>query len=163
MRYQMKQKWLALGDDYVIRDAAGQQAFFVDGRVFSWGNKLSMQDNAGREVAFIQQKLLSWGPTYELYRNGSLFAVMKKQLFTLFKARFMIDVPGPDDYEAEGDFLNLEYIINRTGRTVARISKTFFSWTDTYGIDIVDGEDDITILAACVIIDLCMHPDHKRE
>jgi uncharacterized protein YxjI len=28
-----------------------------------------------------------------------------------------------------------------------------FAWADTYGIDIVDGEDDITILATAVVID----------
>ncbi len=161
MRYQMKQAWLALGDDYSIKDEAGRDIFFVDGRAFSWGDKLSMRHVGGGEVAFIQQKLMSWGPTYEIYRGGELFAVVKKELFTFFKARFSVDVPGPDDYEAEGDFWNREYAFMRGGQQVARISKAFFSWTDTYGIDVAEGEDDVTILAACVVIDLCMYGDKK--
>lgn len=161
MRYQMKQAWLALGDDYSIKDEAGRDIFFVDGRAFSWGDKLSMRHVGGGEVAFIQQKLMSWGPTYEIYRGGELFAVVKKELFTFFKARFSVDVPGPDDYEAEGDFWNREYTFMRGGQQVARISKAFFSWTDTYGIDVAEGEDDVTILAACVVIDLCMYGDKK--
>jgi uncharacterized protein YxjI len=161
MRYQMKQAWLALGDDYSIKDEAGRDIFFVDGRAFSWGDKLSMRHVGGGEVAFIQQKLMSWGPTYEIYRGGELFAVVMKELFTFFKARFSVDVPGPDDYEAEGDFWNREYAFMRGGQQVARISKAFFSWTDTYGIDVAEGEDDVTILAACVVIDLCMYGDKK--
>jgi uncharacterized protein YxjI len=157
----MKQAWLALGDDYSIKDEAGRDVFFVDGRAFSWGDKLSMRHVGGGEVAFIAQKLLSWGPTYEIHRGGELFAVVKKELFTFFKARFHVDVPGPDDYEAEGDFWNREYRFVRSGREVARVSKTFFSWTDTYGIDVAEGEDDVTILAACVVIDLCMFGDKK--
>jgi uncharacterized protein YxjI len=116
----------------------------------------------GEEVAFIAQKMLSWGPTYEIYRGGQLFAVVKKELFTFFNCRFSVDVPGPDDYEASGDFWDHEYAFVRSGRNVAQVSKRFFSWTDTYGIDVADGEDDVTILAASVVIDLCCHGDKKR-
>ena len=50
----------------------------------------------------------------------------------------------------------------RSGREVAHVSKAFFSWSDTYGIDIVDGEDDITILATAVVIDL-VNDDQRRK
>src|SRR5438128_2572614 len=159
MRYVMRQKWLSFGDDYAIKTPDGTEAFYVDGRAFSWGNKLSMRAG-GKQVpwvAFIAQKLLSWGPTYDIYRQGQLFAVVKKELFTFFKCRFHVDVPGPDDYEATGSFLDREYSFERSGRRVAEVSKRFFSWTDTYGVEIADGEDDITILAAVVVIDLCCH------
>jgi uncharacterized protein YxjI len=164
MRYVMQQKWLALGDDYAIKTEDGREAFFVNGRAFSFGDKLSMLrgGRGGPEVAFIAQKLLSWGPTYEIYREGRLFAVVKKELFTFLHCRFHVDVPGPDDYEAEGDFLDREYTFTRGGQRVAEVSKRFFAWTDTYGIDIADGEDDVTLLAAMVVIDLCCHPDRKR-
>jgi uncharacterized protein YxjI len=66
MRYVMKQKIFAWGDDFVIKTEGGQDAFFVDGKAFSIGDKLSFQDMNGKELAFIRQKLLSWGPTYEI-------------------------------------------------------------------------------------------------
>src|SRR4051812_32875419 len=118
MQYVMRQKWLSFGDDYAIQTGDGRTAFYVDGRAFSWGNKLSMcaGGKGGPEVAFIAQKMLSWGPTYEIYRNGSLFAVVKKELFTFFKCAFTVDVPGPNDYEATGSFLDREYSFARSGR-----------------------------------------------
>lgn len=162
MRYVMKQKLFCWGDDFTIKTQDGQDAFFVDGKAFSIGDKLSFQDMQGKELAFIRQRLLSWGPTYEIYRGGELSAVVKKQLFTLFRCRFTVDVPGPDDLEAEGDFLDMEYTFTRSGRVVAEISKRWFSWADTYGVEIADGEDEVLILASTVVIDMACHGDKKR-
>src|SRR5512140_2260392 len=127
MRYLMKQKWLSWGDDFTIKTEDGQDAFFVDGKVFSLGDKLSFQDMHGHELVFIRQKLLSWGPTYEIDRQGELAAVVKKHLFTLFRCRFTVDVPGPDDLEAAGNFLDHEYAFTRSGAVVANVSKKWFS------------------------------------
>jgi uncharacterized protein YxjI len=163
MRYVMKQKLFCFGDDFCIKDAAGNDVFFVDGKVFAIGQKLSFQDMNGKELAFIRQKLLSWGPTYEIYRDGQLAAVVKKHLFTLFRCAFTVDVPGPDDIEAQGSFLDMEYEFTRGGRQVAEVSKRWFSFTDTYGVDIADNEDQILILASTVVIDMVCHADHKKS
>ena len=163
MRYLMKQKLFCWGDDFAIKNAAGDEVFFVDGKAFTLGNKLSFQDLQGNELAFIRQKLLSWGPTYEITRGGEVAAVVKKHLFTLFHCRFTVDVPGPDDLEAQGSFLDLEYTLQRGGQTVAEASKRWFSWTDTYGVDIRDGEDDVLILATTVVIDMVCHSDSRKR
>jgi uncharacterized protein YxjI len=163
MRYLMKQKLFCWGDDFAIKNEAGEDVFFVDGKAFSLGDKLSFQDIQKNELAFIRQKLLSWGPTYEITRNGELAAVVKKHLFTFLKCRFTVDVPGPDDLEAQGDFLDMEYTFTRAGQMVAEVSKRWFSFTDTYGVDIREGEDDVLILASTVVIDMVGHGDHKSS
>lgn len=162
MRYQMRQKLFSWGDDFTIKTADGRDAFFVDGKAISLGSQLSFQDMQGNELAFIRQKLLAWGPTYELYRNGQLAAIVKKQIFTLFHCVFTIDVPGPNDLTAEGDFTDHEYQVSRGGRTVATVSKQWFSWTDSYGVDVADGEDAVLILASTVVVDMACHPDGER-
>jgi uncharacterized protein YxjI len=163
MRYLMKQKLFCFGDDFTIKNEAGADVFVVDGKVFTIGNKLSFQDMQGNELAFIQQKLLSWGPTYEIYHQGELAAVVKKELFTFFRCRFHIDVPGPDDLEAQGSFLDMEYMFTRGSQPVAEVSKRWFSFSDTYGVDIADGEDDVLILASTVVIDMVCHGDNKHR
>lgn len=163
MRYVMKQKFWSWGEDFTIKNETGADAFFVDGRAFSWGDKLSFQDMQKNELAFIRQKLLSWGPTYEIEVHGRLVAVVKKKLFTLLRCKFIVDVPGPDDLEAQGDFMDREYTFERGGREAAQVSKRWFSWTDTYGVDIAQGEDDILILASAVVIDMVCHGDKERH
>ena len=162
MRYIMKQKLFSFGDDFVIKDESGRDVFFVDGKAFSIGNKLSFQDMSGNELAFIRQKILSFKPTYEISYSGGT-AVVKKDLFTFFRASFTIDVPGPGDLEAQGDLLAHEYSFTRGGQQVAQVSKQWFAFTDSYGVDIAEGEDDVLILASTVVIDMCCHPDDKRR
>ena len=157
MRYLIKQKWLTMGDKYYIRDENGEDVFFVDGRVFSIGDKLSFQDMQCNELAFIAQKLLAWGPTYHVHIRGEHYATVKKKLFTLFRCKFEVDIPGPDDLLAQGSFLDHEYTFARHGETVATASKKWFSFRDTYAVDIADGEDEVLILASAIVIDLACH------
>lgn len=154
MRYLMQQQFFSLGGAFRVKNDEGQEVFSVEGAPFGFGHQLTFRDAAGRELAFIRQKLLSWGPTYEIYRDGQLFAVVRKELFSFFKHVFTVDVPGPDDLDAEGDFRDLEFTFSRGGRTVAAVSRRWFSWADTYGVEIVEGEDDVLILASCVVIDM---------
>jgi uncharacterized protein YxjI len=57
-----------------------------------------------------------------------------------------------------------EYTFTRAGvGPVAHVSKRYFAWTDTYGIDIAQGEDDVILLASTVVIDLCCHQDRERR
>ena len=162
MRYLMRQKLFSFGDDFVIKNDRGEDVFFVDGKALSIGNKLSFQDMRGNELAFIRQRLLSWGPTYDIeYRGG--VATVKKELFTFLRCAFTVDVPGPDDLEAEGNLTDHEYTFTRGGREVARVSKTWFSMSDTYGVEAADGEDDVLILASTVVIDMCCHGDRKND
>lgn len=161
MRYVMQEHLLSWGDDFTIKDTDGRDAYHVDGKAFSFGDKLSFQDMAGNELVKIEQKLLSFGPQYEIIRGGTTVAVVKKHLFTLLRARFTVDVPGPDDLEATGNFLAHDYTFERGGREVARASKKWVSLRDTYAIEIDEQEDAVLILAAAVVIDLVSHPDNK--
>jgi uncharacterized protein YxjI len=159
MRYVMRQKLLSWGGDFTIRDETGRDVFFVEAQVLSLGKQLSFQDMEGNELAYIRQELLSWGPTYEITSGDKLVATVKKELFTLFNCRFMVDVPGPDDLEAEGDLLDNEYVFSRHGEPVARVSKKWFDWSDTYGVETADEENDVLVLASAVVIDAACHSD----
>lgn len=163
MRYVMKQKLFCWGDDFTIKNDTGEDCFFVDGKVFTFRKQLSFQDMQGKELALIREKLLAWGPTYEIYRNSELFAVVKKALFTFFQCRFTVDVPGPDDLEARGNFTDHEYTFWRQSELRATVSKQWFSWADTYGVEIAEGEDEILILASTVVIDMACHGDRNRD
>lgn len=157
MRYVMKQHLFSWTDDFTIRDENGREVFLVAGKIFTLGHQFSFQDMQGNELATIRQRLLSWGPTYEIYSGDQPIATVSKELFTFFNCRFSVDVPGPDDLEASGDFMDHEYTFTRGGRTVACVSKQWFDWTDTYGIEIADGEDATLILASIVVIDMACH------
>lgn len=161
MRYIMRQKVFTLADDFQIKDEQGRDAFRVSGKLFSVARQLSFQDAEGNPLLEIRQKLLSWGPTYEIAEGDRSVAVVKKELFNVFGYKFSIDLAGADPLQATGDFLNHEYAIFRDGEPIATISKQWFALSDTYGVDIADGGQDILLLAITVVIDMICHPDHR--
>jgi len=162
MRYLMKQKIFAMTDRFVIKNQAEEEVGYIDGRMFSLGHKLSFTDVRGNEVAYIQQKLMSWGPTYEIYRNDQLAAVVKKKLFKMYPT-FTVDVPGPDDLTVEGELWQHEYFFVRSGATVATVSKQWWTVADTYGVEVLDSEDHVLILASTLVIDLVHHDEASNR
>ncbi|MEE2826185.1 MAG: LURP-one-related family protein [Planctomycetota bacterium] len=162
MIYRIKEKFWSWGNDFAITDQFGTPRFLVDGQAFSWGDKLSFQDSQGNELAFISQKLLSFQPCYQILVNGNLFAEVVKE-FTWFKKKFTLDVPGPNDYEIDGSFWEHEFEFRRSGRRVASVSKSYWDWTDSYGVDIIEDEDDVSILCACIVIDQVLHDGDDRR
>jgi uncharacterized protein YxjI len=159
----MRQKLFAMGDDFIIKDSDSRDVYFVDGKVFTLHERMLFKDMQGNELASIQHRLLSWGPTYEISRNGQVAAVVKESLFTLLGHRFSVDVPGTDDLETNGNFTDHEYVFTRSGRAVATVSKRWFSLADTYGVDVVDGEDDVLILASTVVIERCAQDQSHHQ
>jgi uncharacterized protein YxjI len=87
---------------------------------------------------------------------------VKKKLFTLLRHRFFVDVPGPNDLEAKGDFFEHEYEFLLQDRPVAQVSKRWIALTDSYAININGGVDDVLILACAVVIDLVCHENRNQ-
>jgi uncharacterized protein YxjI len=162
MIYKIKEKFWTWGGDFTIYDDGENEVFRVHGKAFSWGNKLSFQDLNGKELAFIEQKLLSFKPCYKILIDGEEFAQVVKE-WSWFKKKFTLDVPGPNDYEIDGSFWQHEFTFTRGAKQVALVSKRHWSWADSYGVDIVEGEDDVAILCACIVIDQVLDDEHKSQ
>jgi uncharacterized protein YxjI len=158
MRYLMKQRLFAWGEDFVVKDEDGKDAFFVDGRAFSVADKLSFQDLQGNELAFISEELYSLGPTYRIFRNGTQYATVKKSMLPFGSTHFSVNVPNVGKLDVEGDFAGHAYRIRRDGQAIATISRQWFTEPATYGVEIGDGEDVVLLLATSVVIDMCYNP-----
>ncbi|MEG6611335.1 LURP-one-related family protein [Pseudoclostridium thermosuccinogenes] len=157
MRYIIRQKIFSLGDSFTIKDEFGNDVFIVRSQIFSFGKKLRIFDLSGNELCYIEQKLFRFMPEYDIYIAGELVANVRKK-FALFRNDFEITTPG-DQYYVDGDFFAHEFGIYRHGKLIARISKKFFAFSDTYGVDIDDGQDQISTLALAIVIDMVCH-DH---
>jgi uncharacterized protein YxjI len=153
----MREKVFALGDDYWVENDAGERAFKVDGKVLRLRNTFALEDPSGTELYKVQKKLLKIRDTMGVERGGQTVATVKKAMFTPFRERFSIAVEGGEDMEAKGNIVDHEYKIERGGDTVAEVSKRWFRVRDTYGIEVVPGQDDALIIALTVCIDQMTH------
>lgn len=158
MKLYIKQKVFSWKDRFTVKDDSGVDRYFVEGELFSWGKKLHVLNAFGNEVAFIQQKLWSFMPRYEVYINGRLIAEIKKE-FTFFKPRYSIEGLN---WSVEGDFWDHQYQIIQSGRTVVSIQKEWFTWGDSYALDIASPQDEIYALAVVLAID-CVNEQQSNN
>ncbi|MDP4092316.1 MAG: LURP-one-related family protein [Bacillota bacterium] len=160
MRYIVRQKIFSLGDSFAIKDITGNDVFIVRSQVLSLGHKLRIFDLSGNELCFIEQKLFRFMPEYNIYIAGQQVANIKKK-FAFLKNDFVINTNDMTQYVVQGDFWAHEFNLVKNGRITARISKQFFAMSDTYGVDIEDGEDQISNLALAIVIDMACHDNDR--
>ncbi len=161
IRYQMREKLIAIGDDYWIENDRGEKVFKVDGKVLRIRNTLIFEDRAGRELAKIQERMFHIRDTMEIEDpNGHRIALVKKALISPFRDRWTVKVKDGPDLEVKGNILDHEYHIGEGHHKIAEVSKKWFRVRDTYGVEIEPGHDDILILAVCACIDQMAHHDH---
>ena len=157
MKYQMREQMFAIGDDYWIETETGQPAFKVDGKALPIRKTLIVETLDGDDVFTIQKKIVSIRDTMEIERDGKSVATVAKALLTPLRDRFSIDVTDGECMEAKGNIVDHEYSIERGGNKVAQVSKRWFRMRDSYGVEIVEAEDDALILAVAVCIDQMSH------
>jgi uncharacterized protein YxjI len=152
-RFQMREKLLAIGDDYWIETGDGERAFKVNGKALRVRSTFILETPSGDELYKIQKKALHIRDTMKVERDGDTVATIKKALITPFRDRFEIELADGAELSAKGNVVDHEFKIERDGDKVAEISKRWFRIRETYGIEIAAGEDAPLILAATVCID----------
>ena len=149
MRLYIKQKVFSWRDRFYVKDEYGNDRYYAEGEVFSWGKKLHVFDLSGREVAFIEQKLWTWLPKYQIYRNGIPVAFIRKE-FSFLHPRYTME---GTDWSVDGSFWEHDYAIYAAGQEIATVQKEWFTWGDSYVLDVLDGWDEVLALAVVFTID----------
>jgi len=153
-RYQMREKLVAIGDDFWIENEARQRVFKVNGKVLRVRNTLSFEDAQGRELAKIQERMLRIKDSMEIEGpDGHQLAMVKKAVISPIRDRFAVKIKNGPDLEVKGNILDHEYTIGEGRDRVAEVSKKWFRIRDTYGVEIEPGQDDVIILAVAACLD----------
>jgi uncharacterized protein YxjI len=113
----------------------------------------------GQELCRIQQRMLRVKDTMEIEGpNGEAVAHVKKALITPLRDRYVVKIGNGPDLDVKGNILDHEFRIVDGHATVAEVSKRWFRVRDSYGVEVVPGQDDIVLLAATVCIDQMSNP-----
>lgn len=159
-RYKIRQKLISIGDDFWIENAKGQKVFKVDGKVLRIRKTLVFEDANGKKLAQIKERLLTIKDTMVIEdADGKDLAVVRKALIAPLRDRWTVNVKNGPDLTVQGNILDLEYTIRQGRRKVAEVSKKWFTITDTYGVEIAEGQSDILILAVAIAIDMMAHDE----
>jgi uncharacterized protein YxjI len=162
-RYKIRQKMFSIGDDFWIENQEGRKVFKVDGKALRLRKTLVFEDMNGDKLCQIQERLLPIKETMAIDGpDGEQMAVVKKALITPLRDKWDVKVKNGPDLDVQGDILDHEYSIKQGWNKIAQVSKKWFRLTDTYGVQIDDGQNDILILAIAVAIDMMAHDDDKK-
>jgi uncharacterized protein YxjI len=155
---------ISIGDDFWIENQEGKRVFKVDGKVLRIRQTLDFKDMDGKKLAQIQERVLRIKDTMAIEdADGKTVAEVKKALIDPLRDRYTVRIKNGPDMKITGNILDYEYRIESGGRKVAEISRKWFRLTDTYGVEIAPGEDEVLILAASVALDMMSHPDKNKE
>jgi uncharacterized protein YxjI len=157
LRFQMREKLIAIGDDYWVEDSSGRKAFKVNGKAARIRDTWILEDPSGHEVAKIQERKFSVRDAVKIEIGGQE-AVVKKALIGI-RDRFHIELEHGADLKAKGNFVDHEYEIEQDGHEVAEISKKWFRVRDTYGVEIKGDVNPALVIAITVAIDSFSHDD----
>lgn len=148
----MKQKVFSWTDRFNIKDELEQDRYFVEGEFLSWGKKLHIYDASGAEVAFIRQKVLAFMPRYIVEIDGREVCQIVKR-FTFLRPRYELEgLP----WHVQGEFLSHEFTLYDGDREIMRLFKHWFTWGDSYALDIADRENELLCLCVTLAIDAAM-------
>ena len=157
-RYQMRQKMVAIGDDFWIENAAGERVFKVDGKAVRVRETLNFEDAQGNVLCRIQERKLRVRDSMAVDdASGEQVAEVHKALISPIRDRFEVQLKDGPDLEVKGNIVDHEYTIGKGRDKVAQVSKKWFRIRDSYGVEIEPGQDDVVILAITVCIDQIAH------
>ena len=157
-RYQMRQKMVSIGDDFYIKNEAGQNVFKVDGKVLRVRDTLEFKDLQSNVLCKVQERMLRIKDTMAIEDGqGNEIAKVKKALITPLRDRWTVKIRSGPDLDVQGNILDHEYEIKEGRRKVAQVSKKWFRVRDTYGVEVAPDQEDVVILAVTVALDNMAH------
>ncbi|MCM3398177.1 LURP-one-related family protein [Oceanobacillus profundus] len=150
----IKQKVFSLSGKFTVKDQQGNDVYFVEGSFMRVPKTFSIHNNTGSEVALITKKVFSFLPKFMVEVDGREVLTIKKE-FSFFKARYTIDAAG---IEVNGNWWDMNFEVYQHGEVAGKVSKEWFTWGDSYKVQVWNEEMETIILALVIAID-CVKAD----
>lgn len=154
MKYLVRDKIFAIGDDYWIEDEQGRQVFLVDGKALRLRDTLELKDPQGRVLVTLRQKLLSLRDAMTIERDGEPLATIRKKKLSLLRNHYRVALAEGTELDVSGRILDREFAIEYDGELLAHVSRRWFRVRETYAVDVIRDDADPSLLiavAVCVI------------
>lgn len=154
----IKQKVFSIGEKFTIKDEQQNDVYYVEGSFMKIPKTFQILNTMRQEIALITKKPFSFLPKFHVDVNGREILTIKKE-FSFFKARYSIDVAG---IEVRGNWWDMNFQILRQGEIVGQVNKEWFTWGDSYKVQILDEEMEKIVIAIVVAID-CVKADQSAS
>jgi len=152
MKLYAQQKPFSWMDKFCIKDAKGDDRYFVEGELHASGHRLHIYDTNKTEVALIRNKLSGLRPRVEILQKGTVSAeILKKR--SLLKTEYIIN---GSDWIVRGDFRTHDYVLMGGYGNAVSVKIVPLNWGDCFEFDISNTADEVKALSAVMTFDLIL-------
>ncbi|MFE2142070.1 LURP-one-related/scramblase family protein [Streptomyces sp. NPDC059456] len=154
MKYLVRDKLLAVGDDCWIEDEDGRHAFLVDGKALRFRDTLELKDPDGRILITLREKLFALRDAMTLERDMRRLAVVRRKRLSLLRGHHLVTLVEGTELDVSGRLLDREFKIEYEGEPLALVSRQWYRIRETYAVDVLREDADAALLiavAVCVI------------
>lgn len=152
--FYIKQKVFSLSSKFTVKDQQENDIYYVEGSFMKIPKTFSIMNTTRDEVALITKKVFSFLPKFFVEVNGQEVLTIKKEL-SFFKARYTIDGA---DIEVHGNWWDMDFQVAQKGIVIGKVNKEWFTWGDSYKVQVLKEEMEAIIIALVVAID-CVKAD----
>ncbi|MFJ9039706.1 LURP-one-related/scramblase family protein [Streptomyces sp. NPDC102406] len=154
MRYEVRERIFAIGEDYWIEDENGNKAFLVDGKAMRLRDTFQLKGPDGRVLIDFHKKMLALRDTMVIERGDEQLATVKHKRLSLLRNHYRVELVDGTELDVSGKILDREFAVEYEGELLAEISRRWLRVRDTYGVNVVREDADpalIIAVAVCVI------------
>ncbi|GLX20864.1 MULTISPECIES: LURP-one-related/scramblase family protein [Streptomyces] len=163
MKYLVRDKLLAIGDDYWIEDEEGRHAFLVDGKALRFRDTLELEDPEGRVLLTLREKLFTLRDAMTLERDGVRLAVVRRKRLSLLRNHFRVTMAEGTELDVSGRILDREFKVEYEGELLALISRQWYRIRETYAVDVVREDADAALLVALAVCVIRMAEKERED
>ena len=159
MNLYLKQRVFSWRDRFDVMSEDGAVCYSVEGELFSWGKKLHIYGPDGNEAAFIREKVMALFPRFYVEINGQVVCEIVKE-FSFFYPKYRLEgIP----WRMDGDFFDHEYSLTDGANEIMSLSKKWFTWGDSYEINIHDPANELICLCVALAVDCALEENSRRH
>lgn len=150
----IKQKVFSLSGKFTVKDQDEKDVYYVEGSFMQIPKTYAIMDTGRNKVAVITKKVFSFLPKFFVEVDGREVLTIKKE-FSFFKARYTIDAAGIEIY---GNWWDMHFEVKQLDEVIGRVSKEWFTWGDSYKVEVLKADMEKMMIAIVVAID-CVKAD----
>ncbi|MFD7335057.1 LURP-one-related/scramblase family protein [Streptomyces violascens] len=151
MKYLVRDKIFAIGDDYWIETEDGRHAFLADGKALRLRDTLELKDPSGRVLITLRKKMFSLRDAMTIERDDQILAKVRRKRLSLLRNHYRVSLIEGTELDVTGKILDREFTVEYDGELLAHVSRKWFHIRETYAVNVVREDADAALLLAVVI------------
>lgn len=149
MKYYIKQKVFSIGESFTVVDETGAVAFYVEGSFMAIPKSFRIYDANHHEVCFIEKQLFRFMGHYNIQAKGHARITLARRFMLFFQS---FEIEGLD-WMLEGSFTRHNYRLIRGQTIIMALQKHWFTWGDSYELNVLNPDDAVLALAIAICVD----------